>query len=92
MCSIKQQSISGTTDDFQADFSDCLEYSYGNVSCVVVEELPGGAATYSVTGYATDNAPVEEETEVPASERVNPSKVFKWITDKLKDALCPNCM
>jgi hypothetical protein len=92
MCSIKQQSISGNTDDFTADFSDCLEYAYGEVTCVVIEELPGGAATYSITGYATDNAPVEEQEDVPASERLNPSKVFKWIADKLKETLCPTCM
>lgn len=92
MCSIKQQSITGNTDDFEADFSDCLEYSFGNVTCQVVEELAGGAAKYSVVGYATDNAQVEEEEEVPASERLNPGKVFKWIADKLKDVLCPSCM
>lgn len=31
-------------------------------------------------------------TNIPTSEKVNPTKVFWWIVSKIKSTLCPECM
>lgn len=43
----------------------------------------------NVQGYEFNEGTL---TDIPTEDRVNPTKVFKWIVRKIKGILCPTCM
>lgn len=92
MCDIVIHEIDGNVDSFNAKYKDCALYANGEVDCEVIEELAGGDGKYSVIGQNTQNNPVDTEVDVPASDRLNPTKVFLYIAKKIKENLCPECM
>jgi hypothetical protein len=87
-CDITQTYNNGTYYDFEG----CSSSVTGDCDITLIDELENGDGLYSVTGTATDGSNIDEEIIIPAAERVNPSKVFKWVAKKLKDVLCPSCM
>lgn len=44
---------------------------------------------YDVQGNAFNEGTL---TDIPTTEKVNPTKVFWWIVSKIKPILCPTCM
>lgn len=55
---------------------------------------------YEVTIWGTDTEGraiaemvlSDDEGELSASDRLNPTKVFWWVVSKIKSVLCPSCM
>lgn len=92
MCDITIVEVNGTSDEFEAIFEDC-NAEQASVQVVLLGEVPENqGGKYSIIGTATDGSPIEQEIIVPNSERINPTKVFKWVAKKLKKYLCPTCM
>jgi hypothetical protein len=90
MCEILLLDIGGEDSDFfQATFEDCNQFE-GNIDCSLLFESPKNGL-YSIKGISTDGKLYEAEILVPNSERINPTKVFKWVAKKLKEVLCPTC-
>lgn len=92
MCDIVLNNITESPYSFTADFSDCTNSHHGSVNVdLISEDSTAQTGTFSIVGTATDGSSVSEEETVPDAERINPSKVFKYIAKKLKEVLCPNC-
>lgn len=92
MCDIILTSIQGSTESIESEFEDCNGLS-GEMTITLISELPQNqAGLYQVSGFATDGTEISEEVIVPNSERINPTKVFKWVVKKLKEIVCPTCM
>lgn len=52
----------------------------------------------NISGTDTDGETIssttlsDDEDEMSASDRLNPTKVFWWVVKKAKGLLCPSCM
>jgi len=52
----------------------------------------GGIWEVTFQGTDTLSDPISTQTtEIDQSETINPTKVFWWIANKLKEVLCPEC-
>ena len=80
----------GDTEAFNADFEDCNQNTGDIYANLLFASVNNGM--YSVSGNATDGSGYSEEILIPNAERINPTKVFKYIAKKLKEVLCPTCM
>lgn len=77
------------SDFFQANFQDCNKFE-GSINCYLLFESRKNGL-YSIQGRNTKDKLYEAEILVPNSERINPTKVFKWVAKKLKEIICPTC-
>lgn len=87
MCDLSIVEIGEDVSNFNCDFMDC-NGATGNASFVEVN--PDGL--YLIEGMATNEQSFSVQQVVPKEAKVNPTKLFKFIADKLKEILCPTCM
>ena len=59
----------------------------------LVEGSDNGTHTdFAMTGTDTDGQEIDDSISVPNAEKINPSKLFKYIAKTLKGLLCPSCL
>ena len=52
----------------------------------------GTETTFTMSGTDTDSGQIIGTIDVPNSEKISPSKLFKYIAKTVKGLLCPSCL
>ena len=87
MCDLSIITIGEDVVQFECEFKDCSDNT-GSLSAVDTT----GDGLYLFEGTSTNGTSFSTEEQVPEDARLNPTKVFKFIAEKLKDLLCPTCV
>lgn len=90
--------VNGELEGNFATFANTEIQEHDNGECTwenpVYNEVSGKWDVPSVQGVDVTGESFNSGTltDIPNSERVNPTKVFWWIVGKIKSTLCPECL